>query len=122
MANILVVDDDQDVAELVALVLRQAGHTSHVAHNVTDAQSVLNEIAIEGAVIDVWLGVEDGLSLAGIVQDQPRHLPFLIMSGGGPGKTLEVVTAKADALGAHTVLFKPFDNDELISAVDEMLR
>lgn len=121
MANLVVVDDDAAVADVVALALRSAGHTTSIAYSTTEAAEALQQESIDGVIIDVWLDGDDGLNLAQQVSTRTPPLPFIVMSGGGKGKTLENVTARADALGAVRVLFKPFDDDELLDAVNEML-
>lgn len=121
MAHILVVDDQAAMAEVVSAVLVEAGYTASQAGTAAAARSQIEEKRIDGAIIDVWLGGEDGLDLAASILADHPGFRFVIMSGGGPGRTLELVTAKADALGAHGVLYKPFDDDELLHAVTKML-
>lgn len=121
MAHILVVDDDHAVAKVVGMVLTQAGHTISVADSVGAALDALNGGEFGGAIIDVWLGEDDGLDLASALSTKAWAVPFMVMSGGGPGRSLETVTGRADALGAVAVLYKPFDDDELLDAVDTML-
>ena len=121
MAKLLIVDDDPAVAEVVSLVLRQEGYQTAVACSLAEAKLLIATTEINGAVIDVWLGRDDGLELATFLAAQRTGFPFIIMSGGGPGRCLETVTARADALGAICVLFKPFDDDELTAAVQKML-
>ena len=121
MAEILIVDDEANVADVVALVLEGAGHMIARAISLEGAKSSLDKKSFDGAIVDVWLGSDDGLELATLLSTQDPILPFVIMSGGGRGRSLETVTARADALGAAAVLFKPFDDDELLDAVDNML-
>lgn len=110
------------MAEVVCLVLQDAGFESASAPDRASAIDALaNSGPFDGAIIDVWLKGEDGLEVADQLSHEIPSLPFLIMSGGGPGRSLEAVTARADALGAHAVLFKPVENDELLDAVKTML-
>ncbi len=121
MATILIVDDDSGVADVVALVLEGQGHAPIIANSAAEAINSLSERDVDGAILDVWLGKDDGLELAAELSRVGNPPPFIIMSGGGPGRSLETVTARADALGAHSVLYKPFDDDELIEAVRSLL-
>ena len=120
MARILVVDDDMAVAEVIVLVLSNAGHETTRAANLTEARAALENTEFDGVLIDVWLGEDDGLTLAQELEAHPAQTPFAIMSGGGPRRTLETVTARADSLGASGVLFKPFEDDELLGAIEKM--
>ena len=115
MGKILIVDDDAGVADSVALVLREAGHEPRIASDGRSALAAMTMAPPDACVLDVWLGEEDGLAVAEAARG--RGLPVVVMSGGGPGRSLEQVTARADALGAVRVLYKPFDDDELTDAV-----
>jgi DNA-binding NtrC family response regulator len=121
MAYLLVVDDEAAVADAVSLVLRAEGHDVESCGEAAQALDRLSSGRFDGAILDVWLGADNGLRLAEGIGTMETPCPFIIMSGGGPGRTLENATAAADALGASRVLFKPFDDDELLSAVDAML-
>ena len=119
MKTILIVDDDVPVAQSVALVLEDAGYETRLAHDAAGALAAMKAEPPDACLFDVWLDGEDGLALAERARDS--GLPLVVMSGGGPGRSLESVTAKADALGAAAMLFKPFDDDELTDAVAKAL-
>ena len=117
MTNVLIVDDDEAVATAVRLVLEEAGHAVLTAHDAAAARRLVADTDdLDVCLFDVFMDGEDGLALAAELQggDAPA---VIIMSGGGPGRSLESVTARADAMGAVAVLFKPFDDDELLDAV-----
>lgn len=119
MRTVLVVDDDIRVAQSVALVLEDAGYKPRMVHDAKAALAAMRITPPDACLIDVWLDGEDGLALAEAARD--ARLPLVVMSGGGPGRSLEQVTAKADALGAAAMLFKPFDDDELTDALASAL-
>ena len=117
MPTILIVDDDKSVANAIRLVLEEAGYAVRVAYRPDEARRIVKgEAPPDICFFDVFMDGEDGLALAAELQ-QPGAPRIVIMSGGGPGRSLESVTARADALGAVAVLFKPFDDDELLGAV-----
>lgn len=122
MAVILVIDDNAEVANTVALALKDAGHETVVTTTISDAHERLSQGGLDGVIVDVWMDDDDGLDFAALMARQDPSLPFIVMSGGGAGKTLETVTARADSLGAVAMLFKPFDEDELLTAVSAMLK
>ena len=115
--TILIVDDDRGVADAVRMVLEEAGYA--VRTSAQEAYRACEEMMPRLCLLDVWLKGEDGLELA--AEARRKGLPLIIMSGGGPGRSLEAVTARADALGASAVLYKPFDDDELLAAVRRAL-
>lgn len=120
MTLILIVDDDARVAQSVAMILGDAGYATDTAADAAAARKAVAAARPDLCVCDVWLGKDDGLTLA--EEFQADGIPLVVMSGGGPGRSLESVTAKADALGAAAMLFKPFEEDELTEAVTKALR
>jgi DNA-binding response OmpR family regulator len=112
MKTILIVDDDEAVAEAVRFVIEKSGYGTKTAADAAEGRAAAG--GADAALVDVFLDGDDGLALAG---ELARRMPVLVMSGGGPGRTLESVMAKADAIGAKAVLFKPFDDDELLAAL-----
>lgn len=116
---VLIVDDDVPVAQSVALVLEDAGYRTRQVHDARGALDAMRADPPDACLFDVWLDGDDGLALA--EEAGALGLPLVVMSGGGPGRSLESVTAKADALGAAAMLFKPFDDDELTDAVAKAL-
>lgn len=118
MPTILIVDDDKAVAAAVELVLKEAGHDVLVAYDADTARGLVAARGPDVCVLDVFMDGKDGLALASELRG-PDAPPVIIMSGGGPGRSLESVTARADALGAVAMLFKPFDDDELLAAVEK---
>ena len=119
MTLILIVDDDVPVAQSVALVLEEVGYATRSAHDAVAARAAMDEDPPSVCVLDVWLGQDDGLALAEAARE--AGIALVVMSGGGPGRSLESVTARADALGASAMLFKPFDDEELTEAVARAL-
>ena len=118
--TVLIVDDDVPVAQSVALVLEDAGYAARQVHDARSALDAMRGDPPDACVFDVWLDGDDGLALA--EEARMLGLPLVVMSGGGPGRSLESVTAKADALGAAAMLFKPFDDDELTDAIAKAMK
>lgn len=117
MINVLVIEDDPAVAESILFVLGQNGYAACHVTTGRAAADKLNQQQYSCALIDVWLGDEDGLDLLSRLRGAGNDLPVIIMSGGGPGRTLETVSTRADVLDARTVLFKPFSDGELLDAI-----
>jgi CheY-like chemotaxis protein len=117
MTHILLIEDDPAVAEAIVFVLQGAGHEITHVPDAAKAAEALEKGHYDCALVDVWLGEDDGLAFLASQRERYFKLPFVVISGGGPGKTLEHVTARADALGAVGVLYKPFTDEELFEAV-----
>jgi DNA-binding response OmpR family regulator len=121
MSRILVVDDDEYVRESVCEVLNLAGHETLEASNGEEGMTFIDNEAPDLAIIDIWMPKVDGLTLLRRVRAKNQDLPIIIVSGGGPGETLERATAIADTYSADHVLFKPFESDELLEMIRKLL-
>lgn len=121
MAKILIVEDNDDVREAIALVLARAGHDVVGASNAAAGRKALSDDGFDCAIVDVWMPDENGLELIDSLRNGDPKPPVIVISGGGPGRTLEHVTAKADFLGVKAFLYKPFEDDELLEALGKVL-
>jgi len=121
MANLLLIEDDPAVAESIIFVLENNNHRATHVSNLIQAERVISsDQSFDAAIVDVWLNGEDGLSLFQPEEGneaKKSHLPLIVISGGGPGRTLETVTARADACGAVKMLYKPFSDEDLLAAI-----
>ncbi len=117
MTHILIVDDAKAVRESRSVVLKKAGYDVTEAIDGEQALSTLSAQSFDLAIVDIWMPRKDGLSLLQEVRAQRSDIPIIIVSGGGPGAPLERSAALADIYGAAEVLFKPFENFELLDAV-----
>ncbi len=118
MADILIVEDEKDIADVVQDVIRQQGHAVDCASSGTEAMQLLTLRNYDLIVLDWML---PGLSGVDVCKNY-RTL-------GGQGHVLMLtarttVDEKALALdvGADDYLCKPFDLKELLARVKAMLR
>ncbi len=121
MATILVADDAVHVAEAIQLVLNSAGHRVVVVNDGAAALACLHQQMFDLAVLDIWMPKKSGLDVLKDIRREHPVLPVVLVSGGGPGATLEQATMMADLYKASRVLYKPFEDEELLSAVDAAL-
>lgn len=121
MATILVADDAASVAAAIELVLKSAGHHVVVANDGEIAVDYLKRQSFDLAVLDIWMPKKSGLDVLKDIRLAHPTMPVILVSGGGPGATLEQATMMADLYKATQVLYKPFEDEELLSAVDTAL-
>jgi CheY-like chemotaxis protein len=117
---ILVVEDDPQVARLIALILKRNGHSSET---VADATAALEKArAMKPAMIFADLALEgtagSGASLCSTLKSQPdtRDIPYVIVSGD------PYIEEKARLCGADAYMGKPFEFDDLIRLVNKYAR
>ena len=112
---ILVVEDDPQVARLIALVLERHGRKCEI---VADGQSALRRAKeLQPAMIFADLTIKgmtgDKLCTALKSQDDTRHIPYVVLSGDRD------LAQKARQCGADDYMGKPFEFPDLIRLVDK---
>lgn len=118
-AEILIIDDERDIRDLVAGLLKDEGYTTRVASDSDSALESFHTRRPALVVLDIWLQGSrlDGLELLHILQAKAPDLPVLIISGHG---NIETAVAAIKA-GAYDYLEKPFKADRLILMVERAL-
>lgn len=105
MARVLVVDDNQDAAELIAEALTDLGHTAEVAPDGEQALTMTATFAPEVALIDLGLPGISGLELARRLRSMPAlGATYLIALTGYSGDRDRAATRDA---GFDEHLVKP---------------
>jgi DNA-binding response OmpR family regulator len=119
-ATILVADDEQDIRELVAYRLSRAGYTVIQARDGEEAyQLAAAGQGLDLAVLDVMMPRLNGFDLTFRLRQSPltAHLPVLLMSAS----VQEADIARGLNVGANSYLTKPFNPDQLLAQVRELL-
>ncbi|MFO1187657.1 MAG: sigma-54 dependent transcriptional regulator [Alphaproteobacteria bacterium] len=119
VADILIVDDEQDILELVSGILEDEGHTTRGASEADGAIACIDQRRPTLIILDIWLQGSrlDGLELLDVVRRDHPEVPVLIISGHG---TIETAVA-AIKKGAYDFIEKPFKADRLIVVVERAI-
>ena len=130
MAAILVVDDEPDVAEAIQAVLEHAGFTVAVANSAAAGLEAVEAREFAVVVTDIIMPKVNGLELIRNLRRCHPRLRVIAISGGGSFGPLShkpdaisthaFIAAARDA-GAVVVLTKPFDMEDLLSAIRQHL-
>jgi DNA-binding response OmpR family regulator len=116
--RLLIVEDDDIVADAIARGLIAAGFTIRAAKSAESALAALSEEEFDLAVIDIGLPGADGLTLVRRLRSAGRTLPTLILTARG---TLND-KVKALDLGADDFLSKPYEPAELAARCRALVR
>jgi len=118
-ANILIVDDEEDIRILVKGILEDEGYTTTLAADAAQTYETMEEKAPDLIVLDIWLqGSEhDGLEILARVMEENPLLPIVMISGHG---TIETAVS-AIKLGAYDFIEKPFKSDRLLLMIKRAL-
>lgn len=115
--RILVIEDDEAIAELVHLVLTDHGHSVTIAAN---GLLGLEAVAANGPdliLLDMLMPRLDGWGFAAAYQERPGpHAPVVVMSAAADA------ARRASEIHAQGVLPKPFGLDDLCAAIDQFDR
>ena len=99
------------------LVLESAGHEVVAASDGIEALRHSEKERFDVAVLDVWMPRQSGLDVLKTLRERGSDLPVVLVSGGGPGASLEHAAILGDIHGASAILFKPVADRELLAAV-----
>jgi two-component system chemotaxis response regulator CheY len=114
--SILVVDDDPDILQTLALCLSTEGYRILVASNGREALDVLEKEKPSVILLDLMMPVMDGWQFVAALEERgKRNMPLLILSAD------RAVQGHAHKLRASGHLAKPFDLEDLLVKVAELV-
>lgn len=116
--SILVVEDDEAVAELIREILNDVpGWGATVVHDAAAARAVFRYVRIEALVLDVNLPGITGIELLALLRNDPdwNEPPIVLMSAAVDQPS--ITDALREGL-VTTFLPKPFDVDELVREIE----
>ncbi len=115
--KILVVDDEQEIADLVAIYLENEGFTVYKFYNPTEALNCIQTETLDLAVIDVMMPEIDGFTLCRKIREMNQY-PIIMLTAKGE----EIDKINGLTLGADDYITKPFLPLELVARVKAQLR
>src|SRR5215475_9054908 len=120
VARVLVVEDDPDIAQLVAHYLEKAGFTAEITPSGRDALTSISARPPDLLVLDLMLPHVDGLEVCRTVRGKKATagLPIIMLTA----RAEESERIVGLELGADDYLAKPFSPNELVARVRALLR
>lgn len=120
MAHILVVEDEEDLRQILAYNLRQAGHEVALVARGEEAIRLARERLPELMLLDLMLPDLAGTEVCKIIRRDPATcwLPILILTAKGE----EIDRVIGLELGADDYVTKPFRLQDLLLRIDAILR
>lgn len=118
MADVVLVDDDEDVAWILEQLLEDAGHTVRVAHNGDEGLLLLQERLPDLAILDVEMPRLDGPSMAYrmfVHNCGLENIPIVLISG------VFDLPRVAARVGTPYFSAKPFDMTAMMSLIASAL-
>ncbi|HVS53911.1 MAG TPA: response regulator [Opitutaceae bacterium] len=116
--SIIVVDDVESIQNLLRLWLEERGHVVACASSGRAASKRLRAEHFDLVVADVLMPDGDGIELINELKAKQPDARILAISGGGTHLRATDCLMLAKGLGAHAVLQKPFNRQQLLHAID----
>lgn len=117
MGKVLVVDDDENIAEIIKMYLESAGYSVKLCYDGKEALNIYTEYKPDLALLDVMLPHMDGIDILKWIR-KDNATPVIMLTA--KGETFDKVLALE--LGADDYMVKPFEPKELIARVKAVLR
>jgi DNA-binding response OmpR family regulator len=112
--KVLVIEDSPDLRNYLRLALEALGHAVATAENGRAALSYLARDGVDVMLTDLFMPEMDGIEIISTVRREFPRVRIIAMSGR-PGVDYLAV---AQELGAARILRKPFEMDQLMSALE----
>jgi DNA-binding response OmpR family regulator len=117
--TVLVVDDDTDNRDMIAMILRSNGYDVLTAADAATAAGVIDATDIDLVLLDVRLPALSGTEFCRQLRERPRtaDLPIVLVSADAG----RVHIGEGLAAGADDYLVKPFSRAQVLGCLDALL-
>ncbi len=116
-AKILIVEDDPEIGDLLALTVQESGMIPTVAIDGQVMQALLRHNEFDLIILDVMLPGEDGISICRRIRSE-RTTPIILLTALGE----EVDRIVGLEVGADDYVTKPFSPREVVARIRSLLR
>ncbi len=118
---ILIVEDEEDLAEILEYNFRQEGYTVRVAHNGKDAMRLAAQTPIpDMALLDLMLPDMSGVEICRRIRETPELKAMSVIMVTAKGEEIDRVIGFE--VGADDYVVKPFSARELLLRVRAVMR
>lgn len=115
--NILVVDDEKEIADLLEVYLKSDGYTVYKFYNGAEALQCIEETDLDLAVLDVMLPDIDGFRICQKIRERFYFPVIMLTAKVEDGDKIMGLT-----IGADDYITKPFNPLEVVARVKTQLR
>jgi DNA-binding response OmpR family regulator len=115
--SILIADDEEEIANLIAIHLEKEGYRVFKVLNGEEALQVIQNQSIDLVILDIMMPKMDGYEVIRQIRDQ-HNMPIIFLSA----KTSDFDKVHGLVIGADDYMTKPFTPIELVARVNAQLR
>ena len=116
--NILVLDDEKEIADLVEVYLKNENYNVYKFYNSIDAIKCIDKEKIDMAILDIMIGGKNGFQICKYIRDKGLKFPIIMLTA----KIEDNDKIKGLTLGADDYITKPFNPLELVARVKSQFR
>lgn len=115
--NILIVDDEKEIADLLEIYLKNDGYTVYKFYNGAGALECIGKTNLDLALIDVMLPDIDGFRICQKIRENYYYPVIMLTAKNADGDKIMGLT-----IGADDYITKPFNPLEVVARVKTQLR
>jgi len=115
--SILIADDEEEIADLIAIHLEKEGYNCFKVHDGQEAIQVVQTQSIDLLILDIMMPKMDGYEVTRQIREQ-YNMPIIFLSA----KTSDFDKVQGLVIGADDYMTKPFTPIELVARVNAQLR
>ena len=115
--SVLIVEDDQNIADLLRLYLEKEGYVAAIASDGGSGVEMFRKLQPDLVLLDVMLPVLDGWGVLRSIR-QDSHTPVIMLTA--KGETNDKVSGLK--MGADDYITKPFEMKEVLARIEAVLR
>ena len=116
--NILVVDDEKEIADLVEVYLKNENYNVYKCYTSEKAIKYIDSIKIDVAILDIMIQGKNGFEICKYIREKGLKFPVIMLTA----KIEDNDKIKGLTLGADDYITKPFNPLELVARVKSALR
>jgi DNA-binding NtrC family response regulator len=121
MKKILIIDDEPHILLMLKKMLERVGYEIDLAANGNEGLELFKKLPSDLVITDIIMPEKEGLETIRAMKRMSPELKIIAMSGGGKVSAdnyLEI----AKIFGASKVIEKPFTQQDMVSAVEELMK
>ena len=116
--DILVLDDEKEIADLVELYLKNENYNVYKFYTSEEAINCINTTKLDLAILDVMIAGKDGFEICKYIREKNLNFPVIMLTAKIEDK--DKITGLT--LGADDYITKPFNPLELVARVKSAIR
>jgi DNA-binding response OmpR family regulator len=120
LASILIIDDEDLFRSMLKNMLETEGYDVLEASDGGQGVQIFGETHPDLVITDIVMPDQEGIQTILEIRQKDNRVPIIAVSGSGQLGSTDYLVA-AEALGAIRTFSKPFEREEMISAIREVL-